>query len=120
MRSFKTKLEELKKRNKLWDSRFSEVMQVREKAKVLEKNGDYHNALLLYQQEIELAKEYNFKYNIYSHSIKRTIILYGKMKRYEDLKLYLKILLVQHPEEKDIDEWNYRLEKVNNKIAKQK
>ena len=120
MRSFKTKLEELRKRNKLWNSRFSEVMRIREKAKGLEKNGDYPNALLLYQQEIELAKEYNLKYNNYAHSIKRTIILYGKMKCYEDLKLYLKILLVQHPEVKDTEEWNYRLEKVKNKIAKQK
>lgn len=115
----KRDLSDLKEHNKVHAEQSAKTIRLREEAKFLEDEGNYDYAVMTYLREIELAKEYKFGFNRFSRSVHRVIILYGKMKRYEDLKSYLENLLKEYPEANETKDWKIRLNKVNIKIANQ-
>lgn len=112
------KNEAIKRKNDLWKKRWNELINLRNKARSLEKDKEYQKAIDIYLEEINLGENYdNINYNNYSHSIGRVIILYGKSKQYEKLKAYLESQIKKYPNSREVEDWETRLEKVKVKLG---
>ncbi len=117
MDEIRRKTDELRKRNKLREKESNKLRKYADTACQCEKDKDLETALNLH------LKAYEFGHNseilhlgYYSNNIKRAIILYGKLKRYEDLKEFLEKVIDQYPQDTDAKDWIVRLSKVNSKL----
>ena len=115
----KRKTETLQSENRNWQKEFNDVISSRETALNLEKEGKALEALKLYLKSIEKAESSNkLNINNYAFDIDRVIILFGKTKEIEKLKVFLEDKINKHQNYNKVNEWIVRLSKLNsdNKI----
>lgn len=109
----------LQTENSQWEEEFSRTISSREKALQAEKEGRMLEALEIYLDTINKDENSN-KLTIYNYAfdIDRVIVLYGKTKQKEKLKVFLEDKIAKHPKYNKANEWIVRLSKLNsdNKI----
>lgn len=109
----------LQEENRQWAKEFSNTIESREKALLLEKEGKLFEALDIYLDSIN-KYENSSKLTIYNYAfdIDRVIILYGKTNQKEKLKAFLEEKVAKHANFNKVNEWIVRLSKLNsdNKI----
>jgi len=100
---------------------FNDIINLRNKAKALEKQKKSSEALEIYLQSIGLGeRSEQLSINNYAYDIQRAIILYGKLKEFEKLSHFLQDKINRYPDlrDKEIKDWKNRLEKANQKLSK--
>ncbi|WP_165732712.1 hypothetical protein [Polaribacter sp. 20A6] len=111
----------LQTENKEWEKEFNDTISLREKAKKLEKENKLNEALEIYLNSINIAKN-NSKLNIYNYAfdIDRVIILYSKTKQKEKLITFLEDKINKHRDFNKVNNWIVRLSKLktNNTIKR--
>lgn len=115
----KRKTEELRKANDDWQKEFSKLIEIRNIATALEKENKKEEALEKYLKAIELG-ESSSKLNInnYLHDIDRVIIIYSKNNNTKLLVPFLQRMIKKYPEVKEVNKWQIRLAKLENKSQK--
>ncbi len=114
---FKKRADELKRKNEIWEKEFNKLRKYADPAHQCEKDKDLETALNLHLKAYEFGRSSKIlNINNYSNNIKRAIILYGKLKRHEELKEFLEKVISQYPNEHQAKDWIVRLSKVNNKL----
>jgi tetratricopeptide (TPR) repeat protein len=105
--------EKLKKENREWEKDFSHLSSLRQKAKILEDENNYMEAVELYLESIEFGEKSN-KLNIenYGYDIKRVIILYGKLKQKAYQRQFLERMISTYPDCREAIDWDARLAKI--------
>ena len=110
----KEKIEALKVKNKHIADVQNYYFSIVNKARKLESNKKYEEAILEYNKGLNYAySEPILKIHNYAHSIHMLIILYGKIKNYQRLEEHLKESIYKHPDWKDSKDWEKRLNKLN-------
>ncbi|WP_318343371.1 hypothetical protein [Flagellimonas baculiformis] len=104
----------LKRENAVWEKEFSHIIELREKATKLDKSGKYLEAIKLYNEAILFGENSErMKISNYAHDINRVIILYGKSKQIDLLKIFLERIINDYPDYRDFEKWETRLSKIN-------
>jgi tetratricopeptide (TPR) repeat protein len=114
------KTEKLKRENLAWQTEFNHIIELRQKAQQLEKENKFEEAISVYLKSI-LAGEKSEKLNIsnYAFDIERTIILFSKTKRKDELKKFLVEKIDMYPDFQYTKKWAVRLSKLNNDKSNQ-
>lgn len=114
-----SKTEELKQANEEWQKEFNKLIPIRNKATDLEKKNQNQKALEQYIKAIELG-ESSSKLNVnnYIHEIERVIIIYSKNKNTKLLVPFLQRMIKKYPEINEVNKWQIRLAKLENKNEK--
>lgn len=112
----KDELEKLQNQNRGWEKEFNKIISAREKAQQLERENNLLEALEVYLESIR-SNENSDKMTIYNYAfdIDRVIILYGKTKQKEKLKIFLEEKIRRHNNYNRVNEWIVRLSKLNSK-----
>ncbi|MFC2109856.1 hypothetical protein ACFLSU_04700 [Bacteroidota bacterium] len=111
---FEEKLNKLKQENTAISDSQSKYFKMTKIAKQLEKEKEQEEAIIEYEKALEFAYgEPSLKIHNFAHSIKRLIILYGKTKQKDKLKLILQTSIDKYPDFKESNDWKHRLEKLN-------
>ena len=106
-------IKKIRLKSKVRQRDFNKVMMLRNQAMDFEKEGKLELALNKHLKSIELGESStNIHYANISFGIKRSIILYGKLKDYKSLRSFLLNCMSKYPEVQDIDDWKKRLSKI--------
>lgn len=107
------KTEALRSENKAWQKEFTNIMDLREKGKMLEKDNRLDEAISIYLKSIELG-EISKKLNIsnYGFDINRVIVLYGKTNQKDLLREFLEMNISKYSDSNSINDWSIRLSKL--------
>ena len=109
---FETKLEELQESNRSWEKDFGKLMSLQGRGRELEKEGKLEEAALSYEEAIKFGRESGrFKINNYYYSAERLMIVYRKLKRYDDEIRIIEMAVGEVFSETDRDKLKVRLEK---------
>lgn len=112
------RLAERKKESDKWEKEWDKLRETADKAREYEKK-DIEKALEYHLKSYEFGHNSEIlNLNNYAHNIKRAIILFGKLKRYSELKDFLEKVISQYPEEHFAKDWIVRLTKLNSKLNK--
>lgn len=113
MHEMEKDLKRLQLENSEWADDFSSAMGSRSDASKLEKSGDLHGAIAMYElcvKEGINSKKMNI-YN-YAHDIERLYILYRKTKQKDKEISFLKEMIQTHPTFREVPKWKERLIKL--------
>jgi hypothetical protein len=107
------KLEKLRIENQNIKESQDFYFEIVRNAEKLEKNKEYEKAIIDYEKALEYAySEPILKIHNYAFSIHRLIILYGRTKQKNKLKLHLENSIEKNPNYNDAKDWKQRLEKL--------
>lgn len=112
--TLKKETEKLQAKNKAWEIEFNDTTLSRQKAQQLEKENKLDKALSVYLQSIE-KNENSTKLTIsnFAFDIDRAIVLYGKLKQKEKLKVFLEEKINKYRDYRGATDWMVRLSKLN-------
>ena len=104
----------LQEENYDWQKDFNKIIELRNKASLLEKEKKLHESINLYLKSIEFGEQSNrLNINNYAHDIERVIVLFGKTKQKDKLIEFLKRIISAYPDYTDVKKWAVRLSKFN-------
>lgn len=111
---FEKQLNKLKKENNDWSIQFNELIKIRESANSLERSGQLIEGIEKHLEAIEFAENSAklLNFNNLAFDINRVIILYGKTKQTEKLRIFLIKIINEFPDCSDIGDWKLRLSKT--------
>lgn len=115
------KLKKAKKINDDWSRINNPILKMNESGISLEKQNKVKDAIAIYVKNINyIEKNYDKLTHIAIHSFERLMILYHKLKRFEDEKqIILKGLSMEAKlNSRTIDKWKTRLNKINKSQTK--
>ena len=109
---FERKLEELQESNRSWEKDFDKLMSLQGRGRELEKEGKLEEAAQSYEEAIKFGKESGrFRINNYYYSAERLMIVYRKLKRYDDEIRIIEMAVGEVFSETDRNKLKARLEK---------
>ncbi len=111
---FENKLNNIHNSNRVWEDEWNEIVKKRNVAKKAESEGKLEKALENYFINYNHgSKSSILNVNNYVHDINRIIIIYGKLKREEELIDFLQEVIEKYPKENFARDWITRLTKLN-------
>lgn len=112
----KRKTDKLRQENREWEKEFNKITSLRQKAQQFEKENKLNEAIEIYIQSITYGEESEkLNFNNYAFDIERVIVLYGKIKRKDLLKVFLEEIIRYYPDSRSSSEWAVRLSKLENR-----
>lgn len=109
----KREIEKLQAENASWQKEFDRIIDFREKASSLEKEGRLQEAIEEYTKSV-LFGEASGRLNLnnYVHDIDRLIVLYNKTKQKALLADFLETLISKYPDYRGAQKWAVRLSSI--------
>lgn len=114
MWNLEDELKALHAENKVWEKEFSTLMNYQNSGMEYEKKGDLPSAAQSYEQSIKFGRaSKRMRINNFFHSIDRLVIVYRKLKKYEDeIRVIEDSLRLDKLIQKDREKFSQRLAKA--------
>lgn len=115
------RMREQYKENAMWEKEWERIRIPANKALDYEQKNEIEKALEKHLEAYEIGHNSEIL-NIcnYSYNIDRAIVLYGKLKREDELKSFLEKVISQYPNDRSAKDWIVRFTKLNSKNIAEK